>query len=116
LAESNDKLDLKAVVAMGVGGMVGGGIFSVLGLAMGISGHAAPIVFAIGGVIALFTGRSYAQWGVVVRSAGGSFTYIEHEAAFRYPKMSQARFRSAPGPRRSGTRRRRRRSRGNRNA
>ena len=63
---------------MGVGGMVGGGIFSVLGLAMGISGHAAPIVFAIGGVIALFTGRSYAKLGVVFRSAGGSFTYLEH--------------------------------------
>ncbi len=63
---------------MGVGGMVGGGIFSVLGLAMGISGHAAPIVFAIGGVIALFTGRSYAKLGVVFRSEGGSFTYLEH--------------------------------------
>jgi hypothetical protein len=76
--DSSEKLDLKAVVAMGVGGMVGGGIFSVLGLAMGISGHAAPVVFAIGGVIALFTGMSYAKLGAAFHSAGGSFTYIEH--------------------------------------
>ncbi len=75
---SQKKLDLKAVVAMGVGGMVGGGIFSVLGLAIGISGHAAPVVFAIGGVIALLTGLSYAKLGLAFRSAGGSFTYLEH--------------------------------------
>ena len=30
----NEKLTLKEVIAMGVGGMVGGGIFSVLGLAI----------------------------------------------------------------------------------
>ncbi len=78
MADTNGTLDLKAIVAMGIGGMVGGGIFSVLGLAMGISGHAAPIVFAIGGVIALFTGRSYAKLGQTFHSAGGSFTYLEH--------------------------------------
>jgi hypothetical protein len=79
--EGNQKqLDLKAVVAMGVGGMVGGGIFSVLGLAIGISGHAAPVVFAIGGVIALLTGLSYSKLGLAFRSAGGSFTYLEHSA------------------------------------
>ncbi len=77
---NHDKLDLKAVVAMGVGGMVGGGIFSVLGLAVSISGHAAPIVFAIGGIIALLTGFSYAKLGLAFRSAGGSFTYLEHSA------------------------------------
>ncbi len=32
---------------MGVGGMVGGGIFSVLGLAMAHSGHAAPLAFLL---------------------------------------------------------------------
>jgi amino acid transporter len=80
MGDNQKKLDLKAVVAMGVGGMVGGGIFSVLGLAIGISGHAAPVVFAIGGVIALLTGLSYAKLGLAFRSAGGSFTYLEHSA------------------------------------
>ena len=71
------KLDLKQVIAMGVGAMVGGGIFSVLGLAIMQTGHAAPIAFALGGVIALLTGWSYARLGLRFRSDGGSFTYLE---------------------------------------
>ena len=75
---SNDVLTLKEVIAMGVGGMVGGGIFSVLGLAIAQAGHAAPIAFALGGVIALLTGLSYARLGLVFQSSGGSFTFLEH--------------------------------------
>ncbi len=71
------KLNLKQVIAMGVGGMVGGGIFSVLGLAIAQAGHAAPIAFALGGVIALLTGWSYSRLGLTFRSDGGSFTYLE---------------------------------------
>ena len=74
---SSAKLDLKQMVAMGVGGMVGGGIFSVLGLAIAEAGHAAAIAFALGGVIALLTGYAYARLGLVFRSDGGSFTYLE---------------------------------------
>ncbi len=62
---------------MGIGGMVGGGIFSVLGLAIAQAGHAAPIAFALGGLIALITGLSYARLGLVFQSNGGSFTYLE---------------------------------------
>ena len=46
---SIEKLGLKELVAIGVGGMVGGGIFSVLGLSVSLSGNAAPIAFAFGG-------------------------------------------------------------------
>ncbi len=74
---AGNKLDLKQVIAMGVGGMVGGGIFSVLGLAISQAGHAAPIAFALGGVIALLTGWSYSRLGLTFRSDGGSFTYLE---------------------------------------
>jgi len=75
---SDEKLTLREVIAMGVGGMVGGGIFSVLGLAIAQAGHAAPIAFALGGVIALLTGLSYARLGLVYQSSGGSFTFLEH--------------------------------------
>lgn len=76
---SNDaKLSLKEVIAMGMGGMVGGGIFSVLGLAIAQAGHAAPIAFALGGIIALLTGLSYAHLGLAFQSSGGSFTFLEH--------------------------------------
>jgi len=75
---ASEKLGLKEVVAMGVGGMVGGGIFSVLGLAIAEAGHAAPIAFACGGVLALLTGHSYSKLGLAFHSDGGSFTYLEH--------------------------------------
>ncbi len=75
---SCEKLTLPELVAMGVGGMVGGGIFSVLGLAMLLSGHAAPLAFLFGGIIAMLTGYAYAHLGVRYRSDGGSFTYLEY--------------------------------------
>lgn len=71
---------------MGIGGMVGGGIFSVLGLSVSEAGHAAPLAFALGGVIALLTGFSYARLGLCFRSDGGSFTYLEK--AFRHPNIA----------------------------
>ncbi|HED08767.1 MAG TPA: amino acid transporter, partial [Ignavibacteria bacterium] len=57
--KQTEKLGLKELIAMGVGGMVGGGIFSVLGLSVSVSGHAAPIAFAFGGFVAFITGLSY---------------------------------------------------------
>ncbi len=81
-----EKLTLREVVAMGVGGMVGGGIFSVLGLAMSEAGHAAPVSFALGGVIALLTGLSYVRLGLLFHSSGGSFTFLEH--AFHNPNIA----------------------------
>ncbi len=81
-----EKLGLKELIAMGVGGMVGGGIFSVLGLSVGMAGHAAPVAFALGGVIALLTGWSYARLGLTFRSDGGSFTYLEY--AFHHPNVA----------------------------
>ncbi|HHH38975.1 MAG TPA: APC family permease [Sedimenticola sp.] len=84
--QENERLTLKEVVAMGVGGMVGGGIFSVLGLAIAQAGHAAPVAFALGGIIALLTGLSYARLGLHFQSDGGSFTYLEH--AFKSPNIA----------------------------
>ncbi len=76
--KSEEKLGLKELVAMGVGGMVGGGIFSVLGLSVGLAGHAAPFAFAFGGLVAFLTGISYSRLGLTFQSDGGSFTYLEH--------------------------------------
>ena len=75
--KNNETLGLKELIAMGLGGMVGGGIFSVLGLSVSEAGHAAPLAFALGGIIALLTGLSYARLGVSFHSDGGSFTYLE---------------------------------------
>ena len=64
---------------MAVGGMIGGGIFSVLGVTIDLAGHLAWLTFAIGGLIAMLTARSYA--GLAIRSgrAGGPFSYLRDE-------------------------------------
>ncbi len=86
VVNSEERLTLTEVIAMGVGGMIGGGIFSVLGLAVSEAGHAAPLAFLIGGVIAYITGAAYASLGVSFCSDGGSFTYLER--AFDQPNVA----------------------------
>ena len=73
-----EKLGLKELVAIGIGSMIGGGIFSVMGLAHGISGHATVLVFALGGVIAFFAGYNYARLALRYREDGASYTYLRH--------------------------------------
>lgn len=81
------QLGLAELIAMGVGGMIGGGIFSVLGMAVGISGHATPLAFALGGVIALLAGYSYVHLALAYRDDGASFTYLER-AFPRHPNIA----------------------------
>ena len=79
------KLNLAEVVAIGIGGMIGGGIFAVLGLAISLAGHSVAFTLAGGGIIALLTGLSYAAMGTVFGGSGGSFTYIQK--AFTSPAV-----------------------------
>ena len=76
-SEQERTLGLAELIAIGVGGMIGGGIFSVLGMAVGIAGHAAPLAFAVGSVVALAAGYSYVQLALGFDSDGASFTYLE---------------------------------------
>lgn len=63
--------------AIGIGGMVGGGIFAVLGVASEQAGGATPIAFLVAGVIASLTGYSYSKLSVRYQSAGGTVTFID---------------------------------------
>ena len=47
---SNAKLGYWSVVAIGIGGMVGGGIFAVLGLAVQLAHGGTPVAFTIAGL------------------------------------------------------------------
>ncbi len=67
---------LWGVVAIGVGGMVGGGIFAVLGLSVQIAGGGAPIAFLLAGMVALLTARSYALLSRSYPSRGGTVTFV----------------------------------------
>ena len=64
---------------MAIGGMIGGGIFSVLGLTIDLAGHLAFAAFLIGGGIAALTAHAYARLALHSGRAGGPFTYLRDE-------------------------------------
>ncbi len=74
--KSGKKLSFWSVFAIGVGGMVGGGIFAVLGLAVELSHGATPIAFAIAGFVALLTSYSYAKLSVTYPTRGGTVEFL----------------------------------------
>ncbi len=68
-------------VSIGIGGMIGGGIFAVLGLAAEYSGYGTPLAFLIAGATALLTSYSYSKFSVAIPSEGGTVEFVA--AAFR---------------------------------
>jgi hypothetical protein len=69
-------LGLASTVSIGIGGMVGGGIFAVLGLSIELARGAAPIAFLIAGGVAFLTATSYARLSVAYPSRGGTVTFL----------------------------------------
>jgi len=65
------------VTAIGIGGMVGGGIFAVLGLSVELTNGGAPIAFLIAGLVALITSYSYAKLSVTYPSQGGTVAFLD---------------------------------------
>jgi amino acid transporter len=74
---SNGKLGYWEVAAIGVGGMVGGGIFAVLGLSVALTRGGAPLAFLIAGIVALVTSYSYARLSVAFPSQGGTVAFLD---------------------------------------
>ncbi|WP_295123625.1 APC family permease [uncultured Leifsonia sp.] len=70
-------IGLLGATAIGIGGMVGGGIFAVLGVASVQAGPSTPVAFAVAGLVAAVTAVSYARLSVRFRSAGGTVTFID---------------------------------------
>jgi len=71
-----EKIGFWSAVSIGIGGMVGGGIFAVLGLAVQLSGGATPLAFFLAGLIALITSYSYAKLTVTYPSPGGTVEFL----------------------------------------
>jgi len=64
---------------LGIGTMVGIGIFIVIGLAGSIAGNLVWLSFVIGGFIALLSGYSLAKLAVRFPSRGGIIEYLVQE-------------------------------------
>lgn len=69
-------IGLWSATSIGVGAMVGAGIFSIFGTATQISGNAVYLSFIIAGAIALLSTYSYAKLGVRYPSAGGPVEFL----------------------------------------
>lgn len=74
--KSRKPIGFWSAVSMGIGAMVGAGIFALLGEASAISGSAVYISFIIGGIIALFSGYSLGKLGARYPSSGGIIEYL----------------------------------------
>jgi len=70
-------ITLRGAVFIGIGSMVGAGIFALFGQAGAIAGSAVWLSFLAAGIIALLQGYSFAKLGARYPSAGGLFTWIQ---------------------------------------
>jgi len=76
-ASSKDqKIGLLSAVSIGIGGMVGGGIFAVLGLAVLLAKGATPLAFGFAGVITLLTSYAYIKLSLAYPDEGGTVRFI----------------------------------------
>src|ERR1700746_818383 len=77
-ADQADKKDLSVGHAafIGVGAMVGAGIFALLGAAGEVAGAAVWLSFLIAGFVAALQGYSFAKLGARYPSAGGLLEYV----------------------------------------
>ena len=70
-------LSVRGATVLGVGSMVGAGIFALLGEAGAVAGAAVWISFLIGGIVAGLLGYVCSKLGMRFPSSGGLITYLE---------------------------------------
>jgi amino acid transporter len=70
------RITMWSAVALGVGSMVGAGIFALMGVAAAKAGSAVWLSFLLAGIIALLTGHSFARLGILYPSRGGLVEYL----------------------------------------
>ncbi len=75
-AERPRTMTLRGATVLGIGSMIGAGIFALLGEAGAVAGSAVWISFLIGGIVALLLGYVCARLGMRYPSSGGLITYL----------------------------------------
>lgn len=70
-------LSLIDIILFGIGGIVGAGIYAIIGEAAGLAGNLLWLSFLIAALVALLTGLAYAEFVSRFPDAGGSFEYVK---------------------------------------
>jgi amino acid transporter/nucleotide-binding universal stress UspA family protein len=71
------ELRLLDITMIGVGAMIGAGIFVLTGIAAGVAGPGLLVVFLLNGVVALLTAMAYAELGSAFHDAGGGYLWVK---------------------------------------
>ncbi len=74
--QSSSKIGTISALSIGIGGMVGGGIFAVTGLTIQLTKGAAPLAFIVAGIVALLTSYSYLRMTLKYPSQGGTVEFL----------------------------------------
>lgn len=69
-------LGLFDITMIGVGAMIGAGVFVLTGIAAGTAGPALILSFALNGIITIFTAMVYAELGSSIPEAGGGYLWV----------------------------------------
>jgi APA family basic amino acid/polyamine antiporter len=75
MSELHRTLGFWGATGIGIGAIIGTGIFVLIGVASGIAGPAVILSFIIAGFVALLTGLSAAELSSFIHEAGGSYIY-----------------------------------------
>ena len=70
-------LGVAELIAIALGGMVGGGIFTVLGISVSMVGVYTPLAILIGGIIAAMAAYSYIKLGVYYKDEGATYSFYK---------------------------------------
>lgn len=71
------EMSLMDATLIGVGAMIGAGIFVLTGIAAGVAGPGLIITFSLNGIVALLTAFSYAELGSCYHDAGGGYLWVK---------------------------------------
>jgi APA family basic amino acid/polyamine antiporter len=75
MTELNRSLGFWGATGIGIGAIIGTGIFVLIGVASGVAGPAVILSFIIAGFVALLSGLSAAELSSFIHEAGGSYIY-----------------------------------------
>lgn len=71
------EMRLVDITMIGVGAMIGAGIFVLTGIAAGLAGPGLLLVFLLNGVVTLFAAAAYAELGSSFHDAGGGYLWVK---------------------------------------
>ncbi|MDA7817110.1 APC family permease [Sulfurimonas sp.] len=75
--KTDKPLGIFELIAIALGGMIGGGIFTVLGISVSMIGVFTPLAFVFGGVLAVLAAYSYIKLAIYYKDEGATYSFYK---------------------------------------